>query len=227
VHCPLVILRRPCRCRWVKEYYLDEGGYLGFMGWAIETLTGSLAYDAVAWATSAPAADAPATGAAVAPSEASPLLLGGSGVEDDGRVSGSVNRGAANVGPGGHMGWMRWALCGACCPLRLRPDATLRRRHVVAVGLLTAGAAMCLAGYLLSCLSSVIPGQVRCCAAGSGRKRTCALRPCPPRRCATMCPTGRWTFSAAWVTQWTVPGAPAHHSSSLRPFGCRTSTRGW
>ena len=30
---------------WIKTYELDEGGYFGFLGWAIEALVGSFVYD--------------------------------------------------------------------------------------------------------------------------------------------------------------------------------------
>lgn len=43
--CLLVVFHATFYWEWIKTYSLDEGGYFGFLGWAIEALVGSFVFD--------------------------------------------------------------------------------------------------------------------------------------------------------------------------------------
>jgi hypothetical protein len=75
--------------RWIRDYNLDEGGYYGFFGWAIEALAGSLVHDIVL------AGDGASSTAAPAPAPASTSSASRT-------ATGSLNAAAAE---GSGSGW--------------------------------------------------------------------------------------------------------------------------
>ena len=68
--------------RWISSYFLDEGGYFGFVGWAIPALAGSLLYDALVAvsASGAPPSVGAASGGGMTPGVTTPLRVDGAGV---------------------------------------------------------------------------------------------------------------------------------------------------
>lgn len=137
--------------RWVGVYGLDEGGYFGFLGWAIEALVGALAYDVVLWARTPPAAPEDAIGGA----DGTPLLAAaGDDVVQRARapsVASKRSYGAAEGAPllaaedGGSQGHEELVAAAAA-----KRAALLRASTWIAGG----GLALMFGAYVLSCLAA-------------------------------------------------------------------------
>jgi hypothetical protein len=148
-----ILLHATFYFRWIKDYDLDEGGYFGFFGWAVEALTGSVVHDIVAWAASEDG-DGKGTRAKTGAGDEGdsakrPLLADGHEVV---AVSSPSRAAAVNAGPGAKPLLSQRRQGGGEGVWRHNPRAStaLRRVALVALGLMVVG-------YLLSCLGAVAP----------------------------------------------------------------------
>jgi hypothetical protein len=152
--------------RWIALYTLDEGGYFGFLGWALEALAGSLAFDAVMHyrAVAAGGGGSFRGGGEQQGDEAEKPLLQGTERVEEGEGSGgggggplppstlsSLNAGSSSGG-GGIGG-------GITTPSQEeRGRGELAAAKVIGLGAL----ALCTCAYLLSCLGTLASANPVC-----------------------------------------------------------------
>lgn len=162
----LILLHATFYFRWIRDYNLDEGGYFGFLGWSIEALAGSFAYDIVTWCNnndnpSASLSNSRYTDTGLDTNVRVALLSG------DGNVNGTVDRekNAATIPPAALRTATTKVIPQSSVdshsstsfthPCKVWTKNTKRMDGLQFLGKLSIG--FMLGGYILSCLGAVWP----------------------------------------------------------------------